>query len=487
MANINAKSVNFEGVDYYYNTFTTTEILEYRGLRDMYYGSGGFSDGSYLKKFPRESDGGFDENGNPLPDYFSTRKSIAHYENIFRPELDSQVDAIFAKDQVRETSSQIVEQFINNPSKRNNETMSEYQRRKKIEAKLYGAVFEICDAPNVNVISGAMDGSPDLMPYCFYLNPLQIEGYAFDSTGALSMLIYYIDLDQRNNVNGTTVKSDDYKYKVWLNTGSEYVSFEYEADMVLEDTVKRDYENAPITLLEDNTRYQANVICKSKYIDMLTVSKKIYNITSWFNDSFFKNCFAFLVVNGKLPPDIDLGNDGVMEVTAENAFAPLYVAPPTEHLSVMIGELERLIINFKQNMNSTVAIASTASGEARMEADRRRIEKLKQDAKDIQDNETWLVNVALREYLDDNYTYTVVYPKDFESLTKEDELASLQALIDTGYLKQPVIDEIIAKMIQITLAFDKKEAERLAQLQIETVETTENDTFETAPIIEDEE
>ena len=473
MSNINGKSIAFDGVEYFYNTFTTAEINEYKGLRDMYHGTGGFDTGSYLKQFPRETD-----------TFYESRQSIAHYENIFKPELDSSVDAIFAKNQIRETNSEIIEIFTKNPSKINNESMPEYQRRKRIDLKLFGSVFEICDAPATEAESGLFDGSNDLMPYAFYLNPLQIEGYALDKSGALSMLIYFEDKDQRN-ADIHDISANDYRMKVWLRTSDKIYSFLYEEQKVIKESIKDDYEYFPVTLLEDNTRYKPNLICRSRYISELTVMKKIYNITSWFNDSFFKNCFAFLVVNGKLPPDIDLGNDGIMEYIGDGVNPPSYVAPPTEHLSVMITELERLIINLKQNMNSTVAIASTASGEARMEADRRRIEKLKQDAQDIQDNETWLVNYALSNYLDISYTYSVMYIKDFESLTKEDELSSLQSLLDTGYLKQPVIDEVVSDMLKITYSFNEKRAKELSELQINTIETTENDAFEEAPEIDE--
>jgi hypothetical protein len=479
MPNINAKSIKFEGVEYYYNTFSTTEINEYKGLRDMYYSTGGFSNGAYLEKFPREGDGTGD-----TTDFFGTRKKLAHYENVFKPELEAMVDPIFSKDQVRSEVNDVIDLFVDGPTKKDNESMPEYQRRKELETKLYGSVFEVLDAPSNVALTGAQNGSSDLMPYAFYVNPLQIEGYALDQGGALAMLIYYEDIDQRNNENGTNVQSNDYTWKVWLKTpDGRNVTFNYQNESVNEETVLFQDE-FPVSLLEDNTRYQSNVIAKSKYIDVLTVVKKIYNLTSWFNDSFFKNCFAFLAVNGKIPDDVDLSNDSIFMYQGEGVNAPGYVAPPTEHLEVMIEEVARLIREIKQNMNSTVSIASTASGEARMEADRRRIEKLKQDAKDIEDQEKWLVNVALTNYIDGSWDYIVVYPTDFESLTKSDELNSLQMLLDAG-VSESVAKEIRADMIKIVYPSDAKRAEELAAMEVASQDTTENDTFDNPPSIEE--
>ena len=475
MPNINAKSIKFEGVDYYYNTFSTTEIAEYKGLRDMYYSTGGFANGSYLEKFPREGDG-----TNDTTDYFSTRKKLAHYENVFKPGLEAMVDPMFSKEQVRQEVNPVVDLFIGNPTRKDNESMSEYQRRKELETKLYGAVFEVLDAPNQIAINGGDNGSSDLMPYGFYVNPLQIEGYAFNQGGALAMLIYYEDIDQRNNETGTNIQTDDYTWKVWLRTSDgRNVTFNYESENVIEDTVLF-LEEFPVSLLEDNTRHQSNVLAKSKYIDILTVVKKVYNLTSWFNDSFFKNCFAFLAVNGKVSDDLDLGNDSTFMYMGEGVNAPGYVAPPTEHLKVMIEEATRLIIEIKQNMNSTVSIASTASGQARMEADRIRIEKLKQDAKDIQDQEMWLVNTALTNYIDGSWEYTVIYPKDFESLTKSDELNALQMLLDSG-VSEEVAKQIRADMILIVYPSDPTRAKELSEMEKASQDTTNNDTFDNPP------
>jgi len=478
-------SITIAGVDIEYIQFTSTEKAEYIGLRDMYYGTGGFNDGSYLVPFPRESRGGTDGNGNDLPDFFGMRKLNAHYENVFGPEIEAQVDPIFAKDQKRETKGNIVaETFVESPTKKMGETMSEYQRRKKINSKIFGAVFEILDSPITTPETGEGDLDKNNMEYVYFLTPSQIDGYLLDDDGSLKMLVYCEDVGAQN---GDTTEADT--LRVWINN-SEFnttfsktaTTFQYKNDEVINWSELDDF---PVSLIEDNTRYRADRLAKSKHLGTLSIVKKIYNTTSQYNDSFIKNCFAFLAVNGRIPDDIDLGNDSIFMYVGESVNAPNFVAPPTDHLKIMIEEVARLIQVIKVNMNSTVAIASTASGEARMEADRRRIEKLKQDTQDIQDQEHWLVNTALTVYVEGSWTFSVVYPKDFESLTKADELASLQVLLDTGYLKGPVIDQVLADMIKITYPSDSKRGEELATLQIETVEETENDTFENPPVIEE--
>lgn len=476
-------SININGVEIEYIQFTAQEKAEYTGLRDMYYGTGGFNNGSYLEKFPRESDGGVDDNGNPIPDFFGMRKAVAHYENVFAPEIDAQVDPIFAKDQKREIKgNNVVDAFTTSPTKKIGETMSEYQRRKKISSKIYGAVFEVLDSPLTTPSTGEGDLDPNMMEYVYYLVPSQIEGYLLDEDGTLKMLLYCEDAETDSASKTLRVWLNNSQFNTGLNKTA--TTFRYKDGQIL-DWSELDY--FPVALYEDNTRYRADRIAKSKHIGTLSIAKKIYNTTSQYNDSFIKNCFAFLAVNGRISTDIDLGNDSIFMYGSggESVNAPNFVAPPTEHLQIMRDEVERLTQFIKVNMNSTVAIASTASGEARMEADRRRIEKLKQDTQEIQDQEYWLIDTAMKTYVLGDWEYSVVYPKDFESLTKADELASLQVILDTGYLKQPVVDQVIADMIRITYPSDSERGEELANLQIETVESTENDTFENPPLIEE--
>jgi len=237
--------------------------------------------------------------------------------------------------------------------------------------------------------------------------------------------------------------------------------------------------------LEDNTRYEANKIARSKYLGELSIAKKIYNITSWFNDSFFKNCFAFLAINGKLSSDIDLSNSSIFMYSGEGVNAPDYVAPPVAHLETMIKEVERLVQQLNSNMNSVIYISVMASGEARKEADKTRIQQQKQDARKLEENESWLVNVALKNYLEFSEEYSVLYIKDYESLTKSDELEPLQVLIDSGAMKQNVIYEIGNDMIAIAYSSDPARVEELQKLQRESVDDTQNDAFSNIPQIEE--
>jgi len=463
---ITIEEVVFEGVTYPLTTFTSTERADYQGLKDMYYSEGGFKDGSYLERFPRESNGGVDDNNKPLPDFFTARKNRAHYENIFAPNIDAKVGAIFAKEQVRKIEDAVVEGFVDNPTKRRGETMSDYQQRKLLSTKIFEAVFEVLDGPPEIPTTGA---------------PLQTYGYHIDNNGVLDMLAYFEDIGVRDDEGDG---SSENTLRVWMKTSDgRFVSFLYLDELATK--VKDNLESLPVDLIEDNTRYDSGRIAKSKYIGELSIAKAIYNTTSWFNDSFFKNCFAFLAIHGRIPDDVDLSNSSTFMYQGDGVNAPAYVAPPVAHLETMIKEVVRLVQQLNSNMNSVLYISVMASGEARKEADKTRIQQQKQDAKRLEENESWLVNIALKNYIDFKKDFTVLYIKDYESLTKADEIEPLQGLIDSGALKQDVIYLIGEDMIDIVYSSNPERAKKLKKVQEQSVDETQNDTFDNPPTIEE--
>jgi hypothetical protein len=364
--------------------------------------------------------------------------------------------------------------------------MSEYMRRIEMDTRLFGTTFIVEDAPTDVPENGSQDGNPKFMPYSYYLTPLNISGYNFDENGALSMLVYAEDVSERyqrpHEISKAT--STDVVYRVWLkDIDGNSVTFQYQNDAVIANTlVGLDY--LPVLLREDNTREDESYICKSRYLPMVGLAKKMYNLESLVDDSYFKNCFAFLAINGSVPKDLDLANNAVFNYMGVNVNSPEYIAPPMDHISSMNEKNITHRTNMKEDLNSTVIISSVASGESREAADKRRIEILKKSSKDLSEVETWLVDVALRLYISGVYTYNVIYVDDFESLTKKDSIANYQSLIDSGAMSQEVIKEIGVDMIAIIYSNDPERRDELIDLQIATnnfdqeVTISENDEIE---------
>ncbi len=476
--------------EYPYITFTGQDIADYEGLKDMYYGVGGFKNGNYIVPFPRESTGGTNDAGEQLPNFYQMRKDLAHYENAFAPELDASVDPIYSKEQIRNVKgSQVVDNFIMRPTGQNF-TMSEYKRRHQLETKLYGTTWEVLDAPVIAPDNAEIETEQRFSPYAQFLNPLQIEGYALDDRGGFQMLVYFEDINERNNLTGSRSIREDSNdvlriLRVWLkaesDVGIEFVTFTYSNDKIDPDSIKT-FETLPVMMWEDNSRAQSNLIAKSRYLNMVSMEKKRYNLESQVNDSYVKNCFAFLAVNQSVQQSIDLGNDGVMEYVGENVNKPEYVAPPVDHLESINEKINKLRVDLKEDMNSTIVLDSRASGDARVASDKRRLEKLKQDTKDVQDAEMWLVDVALRNFVLGSWTYEVKYIADFESLTKIDTLETIDNIIDSQGATEELKQQLVVDKLRIVYGNDEKRMKELINLQetgtVESTDTLPNDSFD---------
>jgi len=64
---------------------------------NAYKGSGGFSDGSYIDRYPRESD-----------EKYKNRKEIAHYINLFAPKVNRYIGYIFKSTPMRSSNNTLI-------------------------------------------------------------------------------------------------------------------------------------------------------------------------------------------------------------------------------------------------------------------------------------------------------------------------------------------------------------------------------------------
>ena len=65
--------------------------------KEAFEGSGGFADGSYIDKYPRESDEKYEE-----------RQKIAYYENMFAPKINRYIGYLFKQTPTRTTNNSLI-------------------------------------------------------------------------------------------------------------------------------------------------------------------------------------------------------------------------------------------------------------------------------------------------------------------------------------------------------------------------------------------
>ena len=411
---------------------------ELQFMDDCYFGEGGFRDGTYLEKYPRETQTGFD-----------FRKKIATFPDVFRSEFDALIEPIFSKEITRNVNSDSVKAYLANPRKRLGESMDTFMENVAKTGMRLGTVFVVTTAPTEQAESAEDNTDSRFLAYSQIVKPQNIEGYILNEYGGLQTLVYLENEVECEN------KSVAKEYRVWHDGPEGILSFlvDDSGDMIGEDISV--YKYFPVEMFEFNDRYKDNRIAKPKYYNVARKFLRMYLLTSNVDDGYWKNCFAILVYHGKAD-DIELGNDSVLEAPVD-ATSPSYIAPPTQHIDKMEDTMESDKRDSQESMTSASAVAATASAQSRMEIDRRRREIITNISNKLQAYENAIVNVDLREYIEGSWVAEIIYPKDFDSVSSYDTITLYSDLANSGMVVDEVKKLLGNKSIEILPNLSKKE------------------------------
>ena len=145
-------------------------------LADALHGRGGFADGSYLIKYPREGDKKYER-----------RKEIAWYSNPMSQACNRFVGFIKKRPVTRDISGEFLEQFAKDCSWRG-DSIGGFWSRFMMEAKARGGMVLLVEMPKKLPKDKASQVKERAFPYLVPINPEDIEDYRLDERGQLAML-----------------------------------------------------------------------------------------------------------------------------------------------------------------------------------------------------------------------------------------------------------------------------------------------------------
>ena len=150
-----------------------------RLVRDAFYGSGGFNDGSYLFRYDRETN----EN-------FNTRRNLAYYFNYTKPIVEGAVDPVFREypTRVAEHEDERWDQFLIDVDGKGT-PIDEFMAGAALEAKLDGSVFIVIDnaaESTANTIEESIERRE--FPYLYMLYGSDVTNYVLDRYGRLVLI-----------------------------------------------------------------------------------------------------------------------------------------------------------------------------------------------------------------------------------------------------------------------------------------------------------
>lgn len=408
----------------------------YDFLDDAYTGGGGFLDGRYLLRYPRESDA-----------KISYRQELSYYSNFVKPVVDSLTNPIFRKMIARDWSrekSQFLSPFMHDVD-RLGSTMNRFMKNAARYARLYGSVFIMVD--NSREVAGdtlSALGNRNF-PYVYFVKPSQVIEYTSDEYGRLTYIKYRTHETRTKILGGSNLNVDENIWEWWRDRWR----VQYHDGRIEEQANQLGF--IPMVTLYGVDADTGDFMPLSPMMSIARTNLAIYNICSELRELLRNQAFSILcfpitqdISIEKLQEGINLGSDNMLCYDGTAGKAPFFISPSAEQANLLQAEINRLIedIYRQANLTGVASVQQRTSGVARQWD----FEQTNQALADMAEN----CEIAEREIVkcfcaymgegDNALEYKVIYPRDFGIVDVSGELDKVaQALslnIGTEFDKQ---------------------------------------------------
>lgn len=412
--------VTLHSVPFKVRKFSKYDFEQFELIRDAYFSSGGFYTGKYLVRGPREE----------LAKY-NYRVENKKYTNFTAPVVDGLVNPILYRDPVRDSDSDLVDAFIQTPTLSGHTNLTTFMHEQTTNALLFGGVFIVEDnfseVDQPASINEAMDNR--VFPYLYSVEPLNIQYYAFDRFGRLTYLSYCIgtdgDCEDIIQVHRLSLESDVTSGLI----GSAGVPISYITDIS---------NKAPTEVTETNSlpyfyrlarQYDNQIFPVSVVSALADASKNMFQINSLILYQHTQLTFPILTYNGQPSTEMSLSEDSVL-FYSQNHAKPEYISPQSDTLEMLYKDRENTKNDIHEMTHQAMnQISSSASGEARKQADKMRQETLSFIEKRMIDLEKWIFN-QFNEFTGVGGDIEITYQSNLDSDGVENDIQQIGDILE---------------------------------------------------------
>lgn len=337
------------------NILETVTQEDYKLLNDAYNGAGGFKDGGYLVKRPREKE-----------DSFLVRKALCYYLNYVKPVVDSHVNPIFRKEAARDwggrkddTGTVLFSRFFDDIDTVKTKLPKFIKRAARV-AKLNGASFIVVD--NTKDQPGTMADVLEkrAFPYAYIIKPSQVTDYTVNKAGVLTSITY--------SVAGDGSGSSGEQKEVWTWTAEKWTC-SGSGTGAMEKSGKNTIGRIPVVPLLGAEADPGNLKPLSEFYSIARANKRIFNLCSEIDELITKQAFSIFLY--PMGASSDANKVKEMLVGTENAVMydgavsspPGYATPdgmPLEQLRAERADLITEIYRMAQQSHTTGVEAKTS-------------------------------------------------------------------------------------------------------------------------------
>ena len=378
----------------------------YRMLEDGYEGCGGFLDGGYLTRHPRED-----------AEKYAMRRQLAYYLNYLAPCVNAHVSPIFKTMAVRDwkgAGAELWAMFSEDVDFLGT-SIQNLMKQAAYSAKLQGVSYIVVDkaqgdAEDVRVAD--LEANRNNLPYAYVVNLNAVKEICLDRFGRISKFVFVEpDAYQEQTMATRTLKLDGWE----LDDSKGHHAGAWNLGIV------------PVVPLMSKPRKQHNPFPPSEFLSVAKTNLAIYNMCSWLNDILVNQTFSVLCFPSNDPDDITIGTNNALGYPPESSHAPAFIAPPDAPANVLatqIATLQQEIYRMAVVVNVTGS-AKQQSGQAKA-WDYEATNQILSDFADLVETAETKVAKLFSTWTGVPLEYTVNYPNDFKISEVEQELANAE-------------------------------------------------------------
>ncbi len=423
--------------------------LDYQFLKDSYTGRGGYLGGSYLVRFPNESDA-----------KFKNRKEYSPFFNFCKKIVDSITGHIFRRSPIRKLEeSSWYEQFTNNTDRRGTYIDDKMQQLLRLTL-INGVIFIIVDKPRIKVETAQEEKELGVYPYMTFRKPTQLVSYLIDEFGNLTEITFR----EANPEDPTKTIYRKYTLNEWFISDDEQFS-------KVRDNGEHKLGVVPVipftvTQLEDD-----ELLATPFILEIARLQKDFYNVVSELRTILRDNTFPVLTFPVKGDTEVEslkkqgltLSTNNGLLYNAESGAKPEFIAPPSEPAQVYLSYMEFLIRQIFKQVNLDFANSKAESGLAKQY--------------DYLEFTTMLVNFAnalesceyriaelVGKWLDKEFTGYIEYSKQFTILDAEQFTQTVLSVLDRPDLP-PILHSELMKLTARIILNPFKDEKELNQIE----------------------
>jgi hypothetical protein len=406
-------------------------------LLDSYTGGGGFADGSYLVKYPRETD-----------DKIAARKELIYYPNYVKLICKTHHGYCWKKPPDRRYGSGSYELFAQDADGRGGR-IDRVMARAQLLSWILGTVFIVVDKPQEEAANRAEEIEQRLLPYAVLRLPDDVADYTLGPRG-LERIVFTETVVIR--------EEEQTAYKIW--TPQEwFLAEDAEGSKIISSGV-HGLGVVPVAPLHCEEPLLEDDLFAVPWIrDLARINFDLFNVSSEMRSLLRDQAFAILTLpvrsekEAEKLADLTLGTENALPYNPEGGGKPEYIAPPDgpvssyqEYNNGQIAEIYRLAnLEFVRGTSEGRSSASGVSMAFKFQQAEALLRGFNLQAQSADRSVAWLSSLWMGEEFDGHISYA----RTFSIMDLAQELANaMDALtLQAGQTFDAAVKKSVARKI----------------------------------------